>query len=117
MALGDQTPIWRRVGQEALDLIDGNFGQRSGPQDKWVPRKRHYPWPILEMSGALREKIKARPDRRGVTLVSSLPYSAAHQYGYKDNNLPARPYLWISESDLRMIGELVGKRLEIELES
>ena len=42
-----------------------------------------------------------------VTVGSVKEYAATHQYGDEERNIPARPYLGLSERDVGELGELV----------
>ena len=42
-----------------------------------------------------------------IHLFAETPYAAAHQFGYE--NIPARPYLGVSEDDSIAIAEIIGE--------
>ena len=102
--VGDMTPYFEAAVPVIQRLIGDTFDQ-EGPG--WAPLKPETiagriragfaAGPILHMSGALRRAATddADVDISSDTLLyrTTLPYAAAHQFGYRPGGLPARPFI------------------------
>jgi len=110
--LGNQREYWEKRAKLELREVDKNFA--VGGRPRWAPLApstidatgRHR---ILILSGKLRRSIKVTIRLDGITLYSSLPYSAIHQYGGR--HVKARPYLTLPEEALRDIEESLADYL------
>lgn len=92
------------------------FEEKRGPRgDEWEPwqdaryRKAQTGRgkSLLEDEGDLLGSIVPAVDGDQVTVGSVKEYAATHQYGDEERNIPARPYLGLSERDVGELGELV----------
>jgi len=107
-----QTLPWNTAGNILLHSIDQNFqvggryskeGSFVGGSRKWVKTKRRNR--ILVKTGTLKNRIKKIVRADGVTIKSTQVYSAAQQFGYEPNDLPARPFIVHQKKDLEDIGK------------
>ncbi len=92
------------------------FEEKRGPRGaEWEPwRDARYAKAqtgrgksLLEDEGDLLGSIVPAVDGDQVTVGSVKEYAATHQYGDEERNIPARPYLGLSERDVGELGELV----------
>lgn len=101
-ALGE-TQTRRRISKE-----------RSGPEGEtwpeWSPRyakTRHSRQSLLISKGHLVDSISDFVDNEQAGWGSPLIYAAAQQFGRPEIQLPARPYLGISEANLAEFAEVL----------
>ncbi len=108
------------VGQMGLQSIRKNFevsgrynqpGEEIGGSTQWQARKDNAPHPLLVKSGALRDGVYMQLNTNGFTLISDKPYSAAQNYGYAKNNLPARPFMTIPPEEIQEMAEEIARQL------
>jgi phage gpG-like protein len=97
-AAADRKPLLRAMGSAALSLAVRSFTDPGLRPSTWAPRKIEPPKDGHAILQSLRPML--RPSLRElscdndmVTIGSDRPYAAAHQLGYPENNLPARPFL------------------------
>lgn len=94
--------------------LGGRYGsERSfeGGSRTWEKRKVDKPWPILNKTGALMNQITYKALKRSLQIVSSLPYSAAHQFGFPKRNLASRPFIVFHDEDRNSIAPIFRKHL------
>ncbi|MEM4625655.1 MAG: phage virion morphogenesis protein [Candidatus Pacearchaeota archaeon] len=110
--------IGRRVVDEAV--MDYFLKKESPKGEKWKDLSPNYAkkklskkgvLDILIGEGTLRKSIKywVIGERAVAVGVNSpdVPYARAHQKGYKDKNIPARPYLGIGKKEEEIIDRTV----------
>lgn len=71
----------------------------------------------LQLEGDLFDSIKAEPSRTGVVVGSDRPYAATHQFGrpgggWGGSDIPARPFLGLSDEDIAEIDRIISARLD-----
>lgn len=93
----------------------GGFGRIDKKQRT---KKRKWPGQILQVEGKLAASINTYYDNDSAVIGSNLEYAAIHQLGgqagkNKSVEIPARPYLFLSESDYDEIIQNINKYLEI----
>lgn len=112
------------VGIAAAGVTD-NFSQGGSPEGAWPPRKHigdgH---PLLMDTLALFAAatghgkgsiVKITANRASFGVSSSpggVPYAAAHQFGAPGRNLPARPFLVMSDARLDQMEDAVADTFE-----
>lgn len=69
---------------------------------------------LLELDGGLVESIAYAIDGDALQVGSDLVYALVHQEGWEERNIPARPYLGVSDENLDDLGELVIRFIEGE---
>lgn len=95
--LRDQRPVWRRVAKFA----------KADAQKIIVSSG-------LVKTGRLKRSIRARGDRRSVTVYTDIPYAVFHQYGTR--RVPARNFISANERVMDEIGDALGEFLFDNLE-
>lgn len=64
---------------------------------------------LLRLTGQMESQITHQADDRSVTIGSPELYAATHQFGR--DNIPARPFLGVSETDLQEVLALLEDHL------
>ena len=64
-----------------------------------MPKKRHGGHSLLEREGGLIDSITSDSRDSEAIWGSNLVYAAAQNFGYENNNLPAREFLGLSEEN------------------
>lgn len=86
------------------------------PWPAWSPRyaaTRHSGHSLLQGEGDLLDSMTYNVlTGGGVEVGSNLVYAATHQFGDRERNIPARPYLGLSSEDLREIERLTDGYVE-----
>ena len=98
------------------DTMD-HFKKRRDEKGKWadwspnyklfLKRKKRLSNKKLQYTGTLRQNMmpirtggNSKIDSRGILWMNKTKYAAAHNYGYKKNNIPQREFMWLSKSAL-----------------
>lgn len=95
-AVSNRKPLLDAMGQAVKSLAVRAFTEAGLRPSTWEKRQvepadGHL---LLQDSTMLIKSIRViSVDDNQVTIGSDRPYAAAHQLGYPENNLPARPYL------------------------
>ena len=93
----------RRISTEKTDP-DGE------PWDEWseaYAAVRPQKGGLLDLDGGLVDSIAYETSSDAITVGSNLVYALVHQDGWKKKNIPARPYLGVSDENLADLGQLV----------
>lgn len=93
----------RRIGEEKT----GPDGVAWDPWTEAYAAQRAAKGGILELDGNLRDSITYEVGNDAVTVGSNLVYASVQQDGWDDKNIPARPYLGVSDENLDDLGGLV----------
>lgn len=105
--------------------IQRNFDEEGGVYEwpklyyvYWLHKQTVCPGrKILECTGALRRSINVRFEpgpllgAGDIVAFTDVPYAAAHQFGVPEQNLPARPFLFLTEEDRDEVARAVAKGL------
>lgn len=142
--LDDMTPVFEDIGEYLLEQRRKRFQEGRGPDGTpWAPkseatleRYRRLGYgslnrPLIGPSKALSRQIQRLVSRSGVVIGSSLAYSRTMQEGAAKGafgtdsrgnplpwgNIPARPWIDLSEDEELVIVEIVDEHLEQSLDS
>lgn len=117
-------PLMKNIAGIMADSTEENFKEEGRP--KWqelsektkTARKKtgHYPGQILQVSGQLALSITTQYDDTSAVIGSNKVYATIQQLGgqagsNKKVNIPARPYLNLSENDCKIFFNLVHEYL------
>lgn len=106
-------PLMKNIAGIFSYSTEENFKEEGRP-DKWVDltestkkqrtKKRKWPGQILQVEGKLAASINTYYDNDSAVIGSNLEYAAIHQLGgqagrNKSVEIPARPYLFLTDSD------------------
>lgn len=109
-------PLMKNIAGIFASSTEENFKDQGRPkwQDlkestkKQREKKRKWPGQILQVEGMLASSLNTYYDNDSAIIGSNLPYAAIHQLGgqagrNKSAEIPARPYLKLSEYDYKEI--------------
>ena len=121
----DRRPLMRNIAGIMHAAVEENFAEEGRP--KWVPlhqktikarqKKGYWPGQILQQTGRLAASISTYSDNDKAVVGTNVVYAAIHQFGGKAGrgrkaNIPARPYLQLTDQDLEEILKAVKEYLE-----
>lgn len=110
-------PLMRNIAGIMQDSVEENF-EKEGRPDKWEKlkpstikhrnKKGYWPGRILQMRGELAASITSKYDKNSAIVSTNKIYAAIHQFGgdagrNKKVKIPARPYLKLTDNDLKEI--------------
>lgn len=132
--------INKNIGESLRNSTLDRFKKQEEPSGKkWVKRKfGNSKKRILNNTGTLRKSIKVKADKKMVHVGTNLKYAGTHQFGAKNRrikakkgkylkfkvgnrwvskkevkiNVPARPFLGISEDDKKEISDILKDYVE-----
>lgn len=110
----DLEPLMDKIGNAAELTIEERFASQSGPDGaKWTSSQRvlKFGGQTLTLGGFLRDSITHNAGPDSVEVGSNLIYARAQQFGFEENNLPARPYLGVGGDDEETWTELAAEHL------
>lgn len=133
----DMTPLMRDIGEHLLNTTRERFATQTAPDGTpWAPlsattkrRKTRNVEKVLTESGALRgHGLVYQASRDRVEVGSPLIYAGTHQFGAERGSfgsmsngapipwgdIPARPFLGVSDDDEATIVRLIGDHLSGE---
>ena len=115
-------PALRDMGEELLQSTDQHFEKGENAEGKqWKALKEQTlkrklassrsRTRTLEDSGTLRDTIRHQTTADTLEVGTDRVYGATHQFGDKARNIPARPFLGLSEEDKQKLERIVAKHL------
>jgi len=119
-------PLMKNIAGIFANSAEENF-KNEGRPDKWIDlaestkkqrlKKRKWPGQILQVEGMLASSVNTYYNNDSAIIGSNLPYAAIHQLGgkagkNKSANIPARPYLSLTEDDYKEILQKTQKYLK-----
>lgn len=117
--LADLTPVFRDIGEAMLNSTRARFSSQTAPDGSpWAAlspdyqaRKKKNADKILTLYGNLARLLNYQPAPMEVRIGTPLIYGAAHQFGRPEINLPARPFLGVSDDDAAEILAILNEYL------
>lgn len=114
--LGDTQALMESVGEALRSGTIERFGAEEDPQGKkWKPSARAMAGggKTLDKESHLKDSIDYATTSDKVMVGSNLPYARIHQLGGKTGkghkvDMPARPYLGVSEEDMDEVRETMA---------
>ena len=85
-------------------ITDEQRGSEGDAWPAWSPgyaKTRHRGQRLLDATGALINSMTAFADRQTAGWGTNVIYAATHQFGDPDRNIPARPFLGVSDDNAR----------------
>ena len=110
-------PLMKNIAGIFASATEENF-KNEGRPDKWTElseatkkqriKQKKWPGQILQVSDQLASSISTQYDDESAVIGSNLDYAAIHQLGgqagkNKKVEIPARPYLKLTDDDLNEI--------------
>lgn len=125
--VGDLGPTMAVIGEKLLRSHKDRFSEQKDPDGKpWAPlspaykaRKKKNQDKVLMLSGNLRDLLRYQIEAGGaeMRLGTDRVYGASHQFGDAKRNLPARPFLGLSDDDKIMMLDVIGRQLKKALKT
>lgn len=117
--LGNLRPFFLDIGEALLNSTRERFTTQTDPDgrrwadyaplsDAYKKRKKKHPDLILTLNGYLRGTLNYSATKDELRIGTPMIYGAAHQFGRPEINLPARPFLGLSDEDHAMILDALG---------
>lgn len=119
-------PLMKNIAGIFAYSTEENF-KKEGRPEKWLnlaestkkqrTKKRKWPGQILQVEGKLAASINTFYDNDSAVIGSNLEYAAIHQLGgqagrNKSVEIPARPYLKLTDDDYNEINHEIEKYLK-----
>lgn len=119
-------PLMKNIAGIFAYSTEENF-KKEGRPEKWLDlaestkkqrtKKRKWPGQILQVEGKLAASINTYYDNDSAVIGSNLEYAAIHQLGgqagrNKSVEIPARPYLKLTDDDYNEINHEIEKYLK-----
>ena len=136
-AVADMTPAMDDVGHHLVNTTRQRFFDEQAPDGTpWAPlspvtqrRQKRNAGKILTEEGTLRGGIAHQPGPDGVDVGASIIYAGVHQFGARKGafgatskggpipwgDIPARPFLGLSDDDEEEIAEIIADYLRAAL--
>lgn len=130
----DLTPVMANIGEALLNSTRQRFSDQVSPEgEAWSPlsnvtkaQKKKNKDKILTEEGRLRRLLSVQVGKNYVEVGSTRIYAGTHQFGarrgaYGKNqkgtpipwgDVPARPFLGVSDADKKTILEIIQKHLK-----
>lgn len=123
----DRKKLLAGIGAEMETQTQDRFAEKKSPDgDSWADiaestrryyeknaSKVHYPGKgLLWREGALKDTVTSEAHSWDVVVGATKVYAAVHQYGWKEKNITARPYLGLSAENKAEIIEIINAFLE-----
>ncbi len=77
--VGDFSRPFNKIKDRLLTTFDANFAARGSFFGGWAPRKKDYPWPILERSGTMRGNFEGEVSSDFLRISNPTDYFKYHQ--------------------------------------
>jgi phage gpG-like protein len=94
------------AGMAVVALGQRAFTEPGLRPTAWVARKDRKAHALLLLTGTMRQSLHVQSKgAAAVQIRSATPYAAAHQLGSKKRNIPARPFLPVTEAGLTEVAK------------
>jgi len=116
---GDISPALAEIGEHLTRSHRQRFADGVDPEgNAWellaestLARKKKNADKILIEHGGLMDSLHYNADAHSLEFGTNLIYGATHQFGSEDGDIPARPFLGISEDDQREIVQIIDDHI------
>jgi phage virion morphogenesis protein len=107
-------PLMQRLVQQLHHDVDENFEKEGRP--KWRPlqpatlkerARKGYTGKILERTGQLKRSFTEKYTDTEAIVGTNLKYAAVHQFGSTKKNIPARPFLKVTNEGVSKYTNIV----------
>lgn len=113
-------PAFRDIGEYLINSTQERFERQESPDGTpWAPlspkyqaRKRKNRDRILVLEGYLRDLLRYQAGPVQVELGTDRIQGVTHQFGRDEANIPARPFLRLSDDDRREVLAILADHLE-----
>lgn len=120
----DARLVFADVGEELLITHRARFAAQQSPDgERWQElspaysrRKKKNTSRILRLDGFLEDLMRWQATAARLSFGTDRIYGATHQFGDDSRNIPARPYLGISDDDRSRIIRVLERHLRQVIE-
>lgn len=117
--LDDPAPLFQDIAETLLNATRNRFDEQHAPDGTpWAPlspayqtRKKKNRDKILVLDGYLKGLLRYQILPDGLELGTDRIYGATHQFGDPARNIPARPFLGLSEDDRSEVLSILSEYL------
>ncbi len=115
--ISTQVKNWKsemgQVGKYLIKTFSGPVFDTKGREigEAWPPRKKNYPWPILQKTGKMRKSFDNIARSTSVEIYNKTSYFRYHQSNKPRKKLPRRPMMKIDQERRTGIVKIFHKRL------
>ena len=108
------------VAKYYLNALKRRFNSMETPDGMpWKPLSEKYKATkplavrdkILVLSGRLKDSFTYAVSQQRIAFMTTVPYAATHQFGSAKKNIPARPFLGFSKSNLKEIEKVIDEKV------
>lgn len=108
------------VAKYWLNSLKRRFNAMESPEGvPWEPLSEKYKATkpaavrdkILVLSGRLKGSFTYAVSQQRIAFMTTVPYAATHQFGSAKKNIPARPFLGFSKTNLREIEKVIKEKI------
>lgn len=115
----DLTPAFQDIGEALLNSTKDRFAEQQAPDGTpwealspaYQERKKKNKDLILVLDGYLHDTIRYQASAEELRVGTDRIYGATQQFGDPRRNIPARPFLGLSEDDQTMVLEVLREYL------
>lgn len=118
----ERKQLLRDLGAEMEDQTVERFSTKKDPDGnpwedlaettrKYYAKRFPQAQPTLVVSGELRDTVEgsSKVNSWKVVVGATKVYSAVHQFGWDEKNIPARPYLGIGPNDAEALADIATR--------
>lgn len=116
----DLTPAWRDIGEYLLNAHRQRISLQQDPDgNPWTPlseqyqkRKKKNKDKMLVLEGDLFRQFSYEVSPNQLEFMNNTIQAATHQFGDPSRNIPARPFMGLSEDDNTRIMNIVNSHIK-----
>ena len=112
-AVTDFSPELKKSANFLRNFFGGEVFDTRGAVlgEPWAPRKKAYPWPILEKTGKMRRSFRAKAEKMRAEIWNAVDYFKFHQSRMPRRRLPRRIMMKLDETRKNEIIQIFHKGL------
>lgn len=116
---GNLTDLFQEFGEHLLISHRERWGRQESPDGtpwaelnpKYQARKKKNQDKILILEGDLLDGLRYQASGEALLFGTDRPYGATHHFGDPNRNIPARPFLGMTDDDKTMLLEIAADHL------
>ena len=116
-------PVFLEIGEHLLQSHEERFSDQVDPEgnaweplsDKYKKRKKKNQDLVMILDGFLKDNLAYQETGTSLEFGSNSIYAATHQFGDENRNIPARPFIGLSDADEAEIIEILHDYLNHQI--